>query len=348
MKTETIVLNNERNVTLTTYLQDCGEGFGCVSKRPAVLVLPGGGYQMCSDREADPVALAYAKAGYQTFILRYSIQADAIWPNPLNDYEEAMTMIRQHADDWHLYSDKIAVIGFSAGGHLAAAAATLAKNRPDAAILGYAVTSEDVKGCNPSAPDTISAVDANTPPCFVFATRTDTLVPINNSIDFMRALSDHGIAFESHIYAYGPHGFSTCESTIQDVRPQTICSRVPNWVGDSIGWLQDIFGACALEGMTEPLCPTHINDDHLPYLTIDCSFSHIMSVTEGAKLLQPIIDAMIADLSDQAKGMSAAFDETNGASMVSGMKLRDLLAFGNMDKEKLAALDSRLRQISVN
>ena len=209
------------------------------------------------------------------------------------------------------------------------------------------MTSEDVKGCNPTAPDTISAVDINTPPCFIFATRTDSLVPINNSIDFMRALSDHGIAFESHIYAYGPHGFSTCESTIQDVRPQTICSRVPNWVGDSIGWLKDIFGSCTLEGMTEPLCPTHINDDHLPYLTIDCTFAHIMSLADGAKLLQPIIDAMIAGLSDQAKGMSAAFDETNGSSMVSGMKLRDLLAFGNSDKEKLAVLDSQLRKISV-
>ena len=52
MKTEVLTLNKERNVTLTTYIQDCGEGFGCVAKRPAVLILPGGAYQMCSDREA--------------------------------------------------------------------------------------------------------------------------------------------------------------------------------------------------------------------------------------------------------------------------------------------------------
>lgn len=84
----------------------------------------------------------------------------------------------------------------------------------------------------------------------------------------MRALSDNGVAFESHIYAYGPHGFSTCESSIQDTRPQTICSRVPHWVEDSIGWLKDIFGECTLEGMTDPLCPAHINDNYLDYLTL--------------------------------------------------------------------------------
>ena len=67
MNTEVLTLNEERNVTLTTYIQDCGEGFGCVAKRPAVLILPGGAYQMCSDREADPVAFAFAKAGYHAF-----------------------------------------------------------------------------------------------------------------------------------------------------------------------------------------------------------------------------------------------------------------------------------------
>ena len=246
------------------------------------------------------------------------------------------------------YEDKIAVIGFSAGGHLATAAATLAQNRPNAAILGYAVTSQHVQACNPNAPETISAVDRKTPPCFVFATRTDSMVPINNSIDFMRALSDNGVAFESHIYAYGPHGFSTCESSIQDTRPQTICSRVPHWVEDSIGWLKDIFGECTLEGMTDPLCPAHINDNYLDYLTVDCTFAHVMAIPEAAALLAPMIDALIAGLSEQAKGMSAAFDDSNGTSMVSDMKLRDLLAYGKISDDELKALDNQLRQISVN
>jgi len=120
MKKDKIILNAERNVSLTAYLHAVGGEFGNIPKRPAILVLPGGGYAMCSDREADPVALAYLQAGYQAFVLRYSVGKDAAWPNPLDDYEQAMKLIRSKAEEWNLYPDKVAVIGFSAGGHLAA------------------------------------------------------------------------------------------------------------------------------------------------------------------------------------------------------------------------------------
>ena len=72
--------------------------------------------------------------------MRYSIKEDAKWPNPLEDYEEAMELIRSKSEEWNVYEDKIALIGFSAGGHLAASAATMSINRPNAAILGYAAT----------------------------------------------------------------------------------------------------------------------------------------------------------------------------------------------------------------
>jgi len=82
---------------------------------------------MCSDREADPVALEYAKAGFQTFVLRYSVGANAAWPQPLEDYEQAMKLIRDNSEKWFLDPNRVAVIGFSAGGHLAGCAATMAK-----------------------------------------------------------------------------------------------------------------------------------------------------------------------------------------------------------------------------
>lgn len=183
MRIEHIVLNAGRNVTLTAYLLKTGGEFGNIPKRPAVLVLPGGGYAMCSDREADPVALAYLQAGFQAFVLRYSVGKEIAWPTPLEDYEQAMELIRSKAENWDLYADKIAVAGFSAGGHLAAAAATIAQNRPDAAILGYAVTEgATVKACLPTAPDLVERVDGDTCPCFVFAARTDNVVPVSNSL----------------------------------------------------------------------------------------------------------------------------------------------------------------------
>ena len=99
MKTEYIVLSEERNVSLTAYIQPAGGEFGGLSERPAVLIIPGGGYHFCSDREADPVAFPYLKAGYQAFILRYSLNEQAAWPRPLEDYEEAMEMIRNRAEE---------------------------------------------------------------------------------------------------------------------------------------------------------------------------------------------------------------------------------------------------------
>lgn len=252
MKIEKIVLNEARNVTLTAYLLEVGGEFTNIAKRPAVVVLPGGGYEFCSTREVDPVALSYLKAGFQVFVLNYSVKEFGGWPNPMEDYEQAMALIRSKAETWHVYADKIAVIGFSAGGHLAAAAATMSHNRPNAAILGYPLTGEDVKKYSPNAPDTVAAVDEKTCPCFIFASRTDQVVSVSNSIHMMDALVKAGVSFESHIYAYGPHGFSTCDSSVR-VPTISFCRRIPNWVEDSIGWLKELFGDFAENGLSEPL-----------------------------------------------------------------------------------------------
>lgn len=240
MKAETIVLNNVRGVTLTAYVQEPVGKIWQIVTRPAVLVIPGGAYRFCSEREADPVALAFLAAGYQTFVLRYTVGADMVWPQPLEDYEQAMQLIRANAGRWMLYPNKIAVVGFSAGGHLAGCAATISKNRPNAAILGYALLTDDVKEYNRAAPDLCAAVDAATCPCFLFAARTDETVPVRNTLRFAAALEEHGVNFETHIYASGPHGFSTAQSAVQD--PRTICPRTADWVGESIAWLKDVFG----------------------------------------------------------------------------------------------------------
>ena len=146
MEKEVIVLNEARKVTLTAYLQDVEGEFGNIPKRPGILVLPGGGYQMCSDREADPVAFPYLKAGYQVFVLRYSVKKDALWPQPLEDYDAAMDLIRSRAQEWKLYPDKIAVIGFSAGGHLAGAAATMTTLRQSSLTSRKTLSTSTVAG----------------------------------------------------------------------------------------------------------------------------------------------------------------------------------------------------------
>jgi len=241
MRAEIIALNEERNVSLTVYLQEVGGEFNHVKKRPAVLILPGGGYKYCSDREADPVALHYLAAGYQAFILRYSVDEFKEWPNPLEDYEQAMELIRTNADEWNLHSDKIAVVGFSAGGHLAGAAATMSRNRPNAVILGYAMLTDEMKLYSSAAPNIIPAVDKNTCPCFLFSTRDDVVVKISNSLYFMQALEEHSVPFECHIYSHGPHGISTDGEGVQSFGNRA-CVRAKNWVADSISWLNETLG----------------------------------------------------------------------------------------------------------
>ncbi|MDF2514628.1 MAG: esterase/lipase-like protein [Herbinix sp.] len=348
MLSETIVLNKERNVTLTTFIQPVEGEFRYIKKRPAILVIPGGGYQMCSDREAEVIAIEYLRAGYQAFVLRYSIKKDAVWPNPLNDYDQAMELIRSKAEEWYIYKDKIAVVGFSAGGHLASAAATMAENRPNAAILGYAVTTEETAHmCSLTAPSTWDKVDGNTCPCFIFSTRTDNVVPITNSIQFMDALDKAGIAFESHIYSYGPHGFSTGNSSVQ--APDTvICNRASKWVSDSIEWLKDILGDFSADGgMTKPRCMKKLYADDEEFLSIDCRMRYLMQHAEAQQILAPLLQG-IKEKTEALTKQSGMADEDKGMDisvMMSNMTLRDALGFASLPKEMLEQIDQQLRQI---
>ena len=348
MKTEIITLNSQRNVTLTAYLQPVAGEFYNIAKRPAILVLPGGGYTMCSDREADPVALTYLQAGYQAFVLRYSVGKHAIWPAPLEDLEQAIALIRANADEWNLYPDKLAVVGFSAGGHLAGCAATMAKNKPNAVILGYAaVEGETIQNYHPTAPDVISAVNYDTCPCFIFSTRTDNMVPIRNSVKMMAALTEYDISYESHIYSYGPHGFSVANSSC--LTPgQKMTNRVRDWVVDNLEWLREVFGDFGWNAMTPPACNGRINGNHDEVLSVDCTVAHLMRNPAAAAMIQPMMSASTEGYQDYLGNEEDKAENEptmNAALLMETMSLRDILGFGQVSAEQVGQIDSALRQI---
>ncbi len=290
MKSELIVLNEERDVTLTAYIQDVNGEFG-FDKRPAMLVLPGGGYAMCSDREADPVALTYLQAGYQSFILRYTTNRKGKWPMPLEDYEQAMEIIKDRSEEWGIDKDKIVVSGFSAGGHLAAVAATQAKNKPAAAVLVYpAILKDIVDMCQPDMPYPYQHVTHETCPCFLVACRDDKTVDITNTLRMELALAENNIPFESHIYSFGGHGFSTGEDWIVT---NGVSDRVPDWTKDSVGWLKEILGKLTYHGFEEPEQRVSLNADFAPVLSVACSLGHIRKQSEEVQdLLKPMYDGM--------------------------------------------------------
>ena len=153
MKCERIYLNEDKTVWFDTYLLSESEELLPGKKREAVVVCPGGGYQYTSDREAEPIALAFNAMGYHSFVLRYSVDMEAVMPKPIKELAQTMAYIKDHADEWSLNPDKVFVAGFSAGGHLAAALGVFWNDskilpeyegcreriRPAGMILGYPV-----------------------------------------------------------------------------------------------------------------------------------------------------------------------------------------------------------------
>ena len=337
MKTETIVMHEDRNVTLTAYIQETGGEFG-YDRRPAILVIPGGGYAMCSDREADPVALAYSKAGYQSFVLRYTVKGKGGWPHPLNDYEEAMEMIRQRSEEWHVEPEKTAVVGFSAGGHLAACGATVAEHKPAAAILVYpAILKEIVDLCQPGMPYPNEHVSRQTPPCFIAAARDDRAVNIRNELMMELALAENDVPFESHIYSYGGHGFSTAE---ENILTASAAPRVQNWVSDSIEWLGEVMGRFTRNGFTEPCMQISLNSNDLPVLSVMCTLAHMQKQGGDAKAVLAPMFAAIEALAKARGYETEALMEAVGTSTI-----RELLEILQIPEETILSMDAQLHGI---
>ena len=337
MKAQEIILDESRNVTLTAYIQEVDGEFG-FSKRPAMLVIPGGGYAMCSDREADPVALAYLKAGFQAFVLRYTCTPKGKWPLPLEDYEQAMALIEEHADEWHLDKSRIAVVGFSAGGHLAACAATVAQHKPAAAVLVYPAILKDICDlCQPGMPYPNEHVTAQTCPCFLVAARDDRTVNISNTLRMELALTEKGIAFESHIYSYGGHGFSTGEDWINT---NSVCPRLPRWVPDSIEWLGEVMGKLTRGGFTEPVSAGSMNSNFAPVLSVDCTLSHLRKQSEAA---QTVLAPMYAAIEAVAKARQFSVEGLMAA--VGNNTAREIMEMVQIPAETITAIDRALHQM---
>ena len=255
---------NNPDVRLTTYVLDSPE-LMAVGPRPAVLVLPGGGYFSCSDREAEPVALAFATMGYHAFVLRYSVynQKGSVFPDitkdiplkeasqhprPVREVGMAMRLIRDHAESWNVDAERIAVCGFSAGGHNAAMYGAYWNTdlvtegkfdpvRPAALILGYPLTDYVLMR------DFTKTASPMFPPTFLFATTTDTMVPPQHSLALAMALQNAKIPYELHLYEGGPHGLSLADQATATSKLETE-PRAAGWVQEEEpAWIAEVRGA---------------------------------------------------------------------------------------------------------
>ncbi len=266
MDNKVINLREEKNgfiPTLTTYLLDKGN---YMTKRPAVVVVPGGGYWCCSDNEAENVALRFMAAGFHTFVLRYSVKEqnpDAKYPMALEELSKSVELIRENAEEWGVYEDKIAVCGFSAGAHLTCSLGVFwnqepiktenEKNKPNAMILSYPVITSGEKAHRGSFENLCRddeelvkkmsleyQVNENTPKTFIWHTFNDAAVPVENSLLFANALREKNIPFEMHIYPEGRHGLSVLTPDSGFTEADKVSKNVSGWINMACNWLWEV------------------------------------------------------------------------------------------------------------
>jgi acetyl esterase/lipase len=207
----------------------------------AIVVCPGGAYRMHGPHEGEPVARWLNTLGITAVLLTYRLSPRYRHPAPLMDVSRAIRITRANADAWRIDPTRIGVLGFSAGGHLAASVSTIFDSderdpddaidqesaRPDVSVLLYPVITflgvsshvgsrRNLLGEEPPRGllDQLSCdkqVTAHTPPAFLFHTVADPGVPVENSMLYAAALRKAGVAFEMHLFERGRHGVGLAE-----------------------------------------------------------------------------------------------------------------------------------------
>jgi len=233
-------------------------------KRPSILICPGGGYAGCSQREDEPIALHFLPEGYNVFVLTYST-APHRFPAQLLEVAAAMELIYENAEEWGCDTEKIAIMGFSAGGHLSAHYSTCfdceevravfpESKSVNASILCYPVITADPAYTHRGSMKNLTGKEAltgeeivkfscdrqvtdHTPPAFIWHTAPDAAAPVMNSMLYAEALMARKIPVELHIYPAGNHGLSTAdEMTNAPLAPEA--AHAHDWLDAVKRWLK--------------------------------------------------------------------------------------------------------------
>lgn len=251
---------------LYTYFLDNSKEMHPERKRPVIVICPGGGYEMTSDREAEPVAMQFLAMGYHAVVLRYSVYP-ALYPEALLQLGMTIQYLREHAKEYFIDYNKIILMGFSAGGHLVGSFGVFWNRsfltntlnveaeilRPNGMILSYPVITSGEKAHHSSIKHLLGdryeqlkeemslekQVSSDTPKTFLWHTATDDCVPVENSILFFEALHTNHIPVELHIYPVGGHGLSLCNEETSIPNGYGMQEECQSWISLVKKWLEN-------------------------------------------------------------------------------------------------------------
>lgn len=257
-----------KNPTVNCYLPYNLKEMGRESqKRPSIVLCPGGGYSFCSERESEPIAIALMNLGFNVFILNYSVSPHR-YPSQLREVAALYEEIYKNCDEWNCDTQKIGIMGFSAGAHLAAHYSNAYKSdavralfanskKPAFTVLCYPVITADKSFAHIGSFENLlgeyptgeqvekfscdKMVTPDTPPTFIWHTAEDSAVPVKNSLVYAEALADNNVPFTLHIYPYGPHGLSTCDALTNP--PEVLNHKTAlahGWLDELKKWLKTI------------------------------------------------------------------------------------------------------------
>ncbi len=249
------------NSYMDAYIADKVKGF----TRKAILVIPGGGYAgLATEREGEPIAQAFMPYGYNAFVLHYSVNKKP-FPAQLIEASMAIKNIRDNSEEYDIDPNNVFVVGFSAGGHLAASLGTMwnkpeiynaidmpvGYNKPNGMMLIYPVvspvyhlpsfenlllgkvTDEKLAECSID-----KNIDENSAPAFIMHSSNDQIVNVRNSLSLANALADKGIKFEMHIYPDAPHGVALGNEITKCGNEKWIDTSIAKWVENAVEWAE--------------------------------------------------------------------------------------------------------------
>lgn len=253
----------DSDATLTCYIPEFMEDINDERLFEAIVICPGGAYEFTSKREGEPVALALLGEGKASFVLNYT--TNKAYPQSLLELSKSVSIIREKAKEWHIDTNKIYAMGFSAGGHLAASLACMWKdpmiqktldirqgmNYINGAILCYPVISSNIEIGHQESFDNLlkgnnefrqylsleHRVNKDTPPIFIWHTYTDILVDVRNSLVFASACKKYNVNCELHIFPRGRHGFSLCDERTNKKEYKTD-EYIGHWFNLCMKWLK--------------------------------------------------------------------------------------------------------------